>query len=142
MLWKRAAWGDVRFAGEGVVGGAVHQVDVEPAVFVVVKEGYSRARGFEDELFIGGAHGVMPGGQTGFGGDVLKDDGAGFYEAAGGDGAFFGVEDRGVGSTGVYATHGLGLFLSWGLRSEKRHGDEEYEELERTTKQVGHPLRG
>ena len=48
-------------------------VDVEPSVFVVVQECDARARGFKDELFIGGAHGVMPAGQTGFDGDVLKD---------------------------------------------------------------------
>ncbi len=69
-------------------------------------------------MFFGGTHGVMPSGEAGFGGDVLEDDGTGFYEAAGGDGALFGVEDRGVGSTSVDATHGLGLFLGWGLASE------------------------
>ena len=48
----------------------------------------------------------MPDGQAGFCGDVLKDDGAGLDEAAGGDGPLFGVEDRRVGAAGVDA-HGL-----------------------------------
>ncbi len=33
--------GRLRFAGKSVVGGAVDHVDVEPAVFVVVQEGYA-----------------------------------------------------------------------------------------------------
>ena len=96
---------------------AVDEIDVEPAVVVVVEQGDAGADGLEDEFLLGRAHGVVPGGEAGFGGDVLEDDGAGFDEAAGGDGAVFGVEDRGVGSAGVDAAHGLGWFLRWGLRS-------------------------
>ena len=48
----------------------------------------------------------MPHGEAGLGGNVLKDDGTGFYKTAGSDGALLGIEDRGIGAPGVNA-HGL-----------------------------------
>ena len=101
-------------AGERVVGGAVDQVDVEPSIVVVVEQGHTGAGCFQDELLLGRAHGVMPPGQAGLGGDVLKDHGTGFDKAASGDGAFLRVEDRGVGSTSVHS-HGLGWSLRLGI---------------------------
>ncbi len=51
---------------------------------------------------------MLPGGQAGLLGDVLKDDGAGLDEAAGGDWPVFLVENRCVRCAGVDAAH-LGL---------------------------------
>ena len=92
------------FAGEGVVGGAVDQVDVEPAVVVVVDQADAGAVGLDDEVLLRacpwcGSRWSRPA----FCGDVLKDDRAGFDEAAGGDGAVLAVEDRRVGAAGVDA---------------------------------------
>ena len=104
----------LRFAGQGVVGGAVHHVNVEPAVLVIVEEGDAGPWRLEDESLFGSAHGVMPGGQAGLGSNVLKDHGTGCYEAAGGNRPLFGVEHGRVGAARVYATHGLRLFLDCG----------------------------
>jgi hypothetical protein len=102
-------------AGKRVVGASVDQVDVEPTVFVVVQQRHTRAWGLEDVLLLRSAHSVVPDGEAGFGGYVLKDHRAGFYEAASGDGALFGVEHRSVGAASRYA-HGLWSGLR-GLRS-------------------------
>ena len=74
------------FAVEGVEGRAVDEVDIEPAVVVVVDEADAGAVGFDDEPLLGGAHDVFPAGEASGGGSVLEDDGAGVYYAAGGDG--------------------------------------------------------
>ena len=88
------------FAVEGIEGGAVDEVDVEPAVVVVIEEGDARALCFEDEFLFGGSGVVTPGGEAGLFGNVLEDDGAGFDEAAGGDGAMLGVVLTGLEPTG------------------------------------------
>jgi hypothetical protein len=84
---------------------------------------------------------VVPDGQAGFGGDVLEDHGAGFYEAAGGDGALFGVEDRGVGAAGGY-THGLwgGLRGLRGLGLDFPGKSEERQEQQTAMEQEVHPF--
>ena len=105
-----------RFAVFGGEGGAADKVDVEPAVVVVVEEGDAGADGFEDDVFLGGAHFVLPGGEAGLVGDVHKDDGAGLDEAAGGDGAVLAIEDGGVGAAGVDAVFGDGLGALDGAR--------------------------
>ena len=84
-------------AGEGVVGAAVDEVDVEPAVVVVVEQGDAGAEGFDECRFLSGVPTVLvEGGEAGPGGDVLKDDGAGLDEAAGGDGAVLRVVGGGM----------------------------------------------
>ena len=116
LLWKRAACGGGDLASERVEGGSVDQVDVEPAVVVVVEQGDAGADGFDDEGFCRGPHVVGPGGKASFCGYVLEDDRARFYEAAGGDWAVLGVEDGGVGcSCGGTACLWLGLGLLDGL---------------------------
>ena len=92
--------GRLGFAVESVVCGAVDDVDVEPAVVIVVEQGNAGANGFKDVGLLGRAHLVGPLGQAGFFRDVLEDDRAGLDEAAGGDGAVFGVEDRGKDAAG------------------------------------------
>src|SRR6185437_10886007 len=76
-------------AVEGVEGGAVDEVDVEPPIVVVVDETDAGAIGFDDEVFFGRAHLMDPAGEARLFGDVLEDDGrlAGLDEAAGSDGA-------------------------------------------------------
>ena len=43
-------------AVERIEGGTVDQVDVEPAVVVVVEQANAGAVGFDDEVFLGHAH--------------------------------------------------------------------------------------
>ena len=86
LLWKRAAWGGVALPVEGVHRGAVDDIDVEPAVVVVVDEAHAGALGLDDVILCGRAHFVGPVGQAGFLRVVHEDDGAGLHEAAGGDG--------------------------------------------------------
>ena len=80
------------FARQGVVGRAVHQVDVEPAVVVVVDQAHSRPLGLENEALFRRAGGVMPTGQARGFGHILEDDRARLDEASRGDGAMLAVE--------------------------------------------------
>jgi hypothetical protein len=48
----------------GVVCGTVDQVDVEPAVVVVVNEADAGAIGFQDVLLVGRSHDVKPFGEA------------------------------------------------------------------------------
>ena len=60
-------------AVEGVEGGAVDEVDVGPAVVVVVDDADAGAVGLHDEVLLRGAHLVDPAGEAGLFGDVLED---------------------------------------------------------------------
>ena len=82
-------------AVERVEGRAVDEVDIEPAVVVVVDQANAGAVGLDDEVLLRGAHLVDPAGEPGLFGDVLKDHRAGVDEAARGDGPFLLVVDRG-----------------------------------------------
>ncbi len=79
---------------EGVEGGSVHDVDIEPAVVVVIEQRDAGADGFQDVILLRSAHLVLPGGEAGLLRDVLKDDGAGLHKAAGSDGAILRIENR------------------------------------------------
>jgi len=101
------------FACESGFGASVDEVDVEPAVVVIVEERDSGACGFEDEVFVWRSHGVVPGGEACLGCDVFEDDGTGFDRAARGDGAVGFIVDWGEDAAGSRATFGgrLGTFL-------------------------------
>ena len=115
IVVEESGFGSGSFASLGFEGGTVDEVNVEPAVVVVVDEAHAGAIGFDDEMLFGSAHGVLPGGEAGFFCDVLEDDGAGFDEAAGGDGAVLLIEDGGVDATSVDSAGGRGLAAFLGL---------------------------
>jgi hypothetical protein len=94
IVVKERSVGWSGFSGESVVSGAVDQVDVEPAVVVVVEQGDSGADLFENVRLRGCPHHVTPMIQPSLLRDVFKDDGTGFYQAARGDRTLFGVEHR------------------------------------------------
>src|ERR1039458_5210406 len=52
---------------------------------VIVQQAHPRTLGFKNHALCGSACRVMPVRKSGARGYILKDDGAGFYEAAGGD---------------------------------------------------------
>ena len=83
------------FAVERVEGRAVDQVDIEPAVVVVVDQAHARAVGLDDEVLFRHAHLVDPAGEPGLLGDVLKDHRPFVDESAGGDGPLLRVVDGG-----------------------------------------------
>ena len=109
VVVEEGGFGGGGFAVVGVEGGAVDEVDVEPAVVIVVEEGDAGADGFKDVLLFGRAHGVAPGGEAGLFRDVAENDGSGFDEAAGGDGALFGIENGGEGAGGGGSGLGVGV---------------------------------
>src|ERR1700733_12318875 len=46
------------------IGRTVHQVDIDPAIMVVVQQGHARAGCFQDVIFLRVPHLVMPDGQA------------------------------------------------------------------------------
>ena len=62
---------------------------------VIIQQRNTGADRLQDVRLLRRPHLVLPHIQSGLLGDVLKDNGPGFYEAARGDGALFGVENRG-----------------------------------------------
>ncbi len=110
-------------AGQRIVGGAVDEIDVQPAVVVVVDQADARANGFDDEVLLRSSYRcastvVRPD----FLGDVLKEDGAAFHEAASGDGPMLAIEDGCMGAAGIRCTHACGLALLWGTGWRWRAG--------------------
>ena len=101
--------GGSRLACHCGLGAAVHEVNVEPAVVVVVQQSHAGADGFKDVSLFWRTHLVMPGRKASFGGDVFEDEWARFYAAACGDGTMCGIEDRGEN------TGGSGSSMSWWL---------------------------
>ena len=87
----RVRW--LRFAIFSLIGRAVHQINIEPAIMIVVQQGHTRASCFHDEVLLRLSHPVAPDSQAGFFGDILEDDGAGLDKAARSDRPFFGIEN-------------------------------------------------
>jgi hypothetical protein len=96
--------------------GAIHQVDVQPAIVVVVNQAHAGAVGFYDESLVRHAHLVDPAGKAGLFGHVFKHHGAGVNETAGRDGALLLVIHRGCAHTAGNAAR-AGWGLSGGGRS-------------------------
>src|SRR6185437_2528740 len=49
-----------RLAAHGVVGRAIHQIDIEPSIIVVIKERNAGAKGLDDVAFLRRAHAMSP----------------------------------------------------------------------------------
>ena len=125
------------FAVECVKGGAVDEVNVEPAVMVVVEQRDTGAFGFED-VFLGcGSGRVVPDGEASLLRDVLEDDGAGLDEAAGGDRSMLRVKERLLRWTAGRAAH----LLRDGGQNATEHGTEQQKRVRLPTR-VGEILRG
>ena len=101
-------------AFHGGNGRAVDEVDVEPAVVVVIEESDAGAGGVQDGGFFWGAGAVMEAGETGLLGDIFEDDGSVVNEAARSNGAMERVADWRVSATGGHAarTHGRRILLA------------------------------
>ena len=74
------------FAVERIECRAVDQVDIEPAIVVVVDQANARAVGLDNEVLLRRAHLVGPAGEPRLFGDVFEDHRALVDEAARGDG--------------------------------------------------------
>ena len=82
------------FAVDGVEGGPVDKIDIEPAVVVVIDQTHAGTVGFDDEFLLGRAHGVAPRPEPRLLRDVLEDHRAGIGKAARGDGTVLGIVNR------------------------------------------------
>ena len=87
------------FAGQCIVSRSIHQINVEPAVVVVVEKGDTGADGLENEFRFRRAHHVPPVRQSSLLGNVLKNDGPTVDKSAGGDGTLLAVQHRCVRAT-------------------------------------------
>ncbi len=91
-------------AVERVEGRAVHDIDIEPSVVVIVDQPHARALCFHDVGFRGRAHFVGPFGQPGFLRDIFKDDRSALHKSPRGDGAVLLVQLHGMGRAGFLAS--------------------------------------
>jgi hypothetical protein len=102
---KKRSMGRRGLAADGIVGGAVDQVDVEPAVVVVIDQADARAIGFEDVLFLGRAHDMTPAGEPCSRGCVSEDHGALVDKSTGRDRPLVFVINRIENPSGSDASH-------------------------------------
>ena len=54
----------LRLAIQRFIGRAVHQVDIEPAIMVVVQQGHAGSGRFQDVVLLRISHPVLPDGQA------------------------------------------------------------------------------
>src|ERR1700761_2845222 len=90
---------------EGIERRAVHEVNVKPAIVVIINQAHTRSVRFNDDPFLGNSHFVTPRCEAGFLGNVLKDDRAGIHKSARGDRPPLPVEDRRSNNAGCTAAH-------------------------------------
>src|SRR5690348_2067401 len=90
-------------AFRGGDGGTVEEVNVEPAVVVVVEKGDAGTGSFDDGGFFGRAGAMMEFVKAGMMSDVEEDDGSVVDKAACSDGAGVGILDGGMNAAGGHA---------------------------------------
>ena len=116
IVVKERGMGRGALAAERIVGRAVHQIDVEPAVVVVVDQAHAGAVGLQNVFLLRRAHFMAPAGKPRGLGHVLEDHRALFHKPAGGDGPLVlvvnGSEYSGGGNAAHPALCGLSGFLS------------------------------
>jgi hypothetical protein len=132
---------------------AVDEINVEPAVVVVIEEGDAGAGGFDDGGLLRCAGTVMKFVEGGLLGCVEEDDRGVVDEPAGGDGAMEGVANCGVGAPGGHASglewrRILGRFgnrlLAVEAESEREdgeHGAYDYNRMRKAGLSPGYPDR-
>ena len=89
------------------VSRPVHQVDVEPAIVVIINEPDTGADRLKDVRLLGRAGDLMPSRQPGTLGNVLEDHGTGIDETSSRNGPMLRVEDCGMSRTGVHSHSGI-----------------------------------
>src|SRR5882672_8024562 len=70
------------FATQRIVCRSIHQIDVQPAVVVVIKQANTRSVRIDNELLIGITHLMPPGSKPRLLRDVLKDHRSGIDKAS------------------------------------------------------------
>ena len=78
---------------ERLVGRTIDEVNVEPAIVVVVQQRYTRSFGFEDEAFLRSSCCVMPTGKASLLGGIHENDGPCLDHTACGNGPMGRVVD-------------------------------------------------
>src|ERR1700733_703950 len=100
VVVKQRRMGWRRLSGHGIVSRPTDQINVEPAVVVIIEQRYSRTYGLDDESVFGRAHYVPPARQSGFLRDVLEDDGPAVYKSPGGNRSLFAIKHSRMCSAG------------------------------------------
>src|SRR5580692_7312789 len=95
---------------------AVHQVDVQPTIVVVVEKANTGTIRFHDELLLGYTHLVDPVAESGLLGDVLEDNRPFVDESTGGNWAPLFIVDRRRRDTSGDASHSTLLLRRGGRR--------------------------
>src|ERR1700734_818351 len=85
----------------GVEGRTIDEINIEPAIVVVVDQAHARTVRLDDKTLVWRAHRVLPNSQARFLCDVLKDGGTSLDEAPSGDRSMFTVENRRMRSPSV-----------------------------------------
>src|SRR5262249_1624510 len=109
------------FALQSGEGRTVDQINIEPAVVVVIEERHASRRRFEDEAFVSDARDVAELFQSRPRGNVGEVNWRAVHEGAGGDGARAGVFDGFESSRGARAALCL-LLLCLGISPHREQG--------------------
>src|SRR4030088_2776742 len=104
IVVKYRSLGGGRFSVHRVNGGPIDEINVEPAIVVVVDQAHTGAVCLNDVMLLRRPHGVLPASQARFLGYVLKDYRAAFDEPPSSDWPVFAVEHRCVNPACVHST--------------------------------------
>src|SRR6266576_5250133 len=92
IVVKERSFRRSRFSAQSINSRSIGEIDIEPAIVVVVDQADTGAVCLNDVMLLRRSHGVLPCSQARLLGDVLKDGGPAFDEAASGDWPVFAVE--------------------------------------------------
>src|SRR5579864_8857490 len=107
VVQEHGAWGGF-LARQCSEGRTVHQVDVEPAVIVVVKQGHAGTRGFKNSRLFRTSRAMVKLVESGLLRDIKKNQRGAINKPPGSDGTGLRVFNRGMRSAGRNP-HWLGL---------------------------------
>jgi hypothetical protein len=89
-------------AGLRVISGTIHEIDIQPAVVVIVQQADTGAHGTKDVLLADRAHRVVPRGEARLLCNILENHRAILHKASGSNGAVLIVEHSRVRAAGFY----------------------------------------
>jgi hypothetical protein len=115
VVVKEGSVGRFFFAIQGLERGTIGEVDIEPAIVVVVDQAHPGSIRFQDELLVRVPHVMGPVRDAGLFGDVLEDDRATGDESSRSDGALVSIVLGWMGRSGGGPAAGRGLGSFGGL---------------------------
>src|SRR5580698_6407144 len=100
------------FSCHRVIGRARDQVNIQPAVVIVIKKADPGTDGLQNKFLLGRTHDVPPLCKSGLFSDILKNNGPAVDKSASGDRALLFIKNRRIDSGRGYAS----LRLRWRRR--------------------------